>query len=37
MKPGQYPPLEIRLSGGRIIERHVMYGKGAPENPLSDE
>ena len=37
MKPGQYPPLEVRLSDGRVIERHIAYAKGAPENPLSDE
>src|SRR3954464_5190938 len=36
-KPGTYPPLEIRLRDGRSIERHVRFGKGAPENPLSDE
>jgi 2-methylcitrate dehydratase PrpD len=37
LKPGQYPPLEVRLEDGRIIERHVAYAKGAPENPLSDD
>jgi 2-methylcitrate dehydratase PrpD len=34
--PATYPPLEIRLRDGRTIERHVKFGKGAPENPLSD-
>jgi 2-methylcitrate dehydratase PrpD len=37
MKPGQYPPLEIRFKDGRVIERHIPFAKGAPENPLSDE
>ena len=37
MKPGEYPPLEIRFSDGRAIERHVQFAKGAPENPLADE
>jgi 2-methylcitrate dehydratase PrpD len=37
MKPGTYPPLEICLTDGRRIERHVRFAKGAPENPLSDE
>jgi len=37
LKPGQYPPLEVRLADGRIIERHVAFAKGAPENPLSEE
>ncbi|HEX6002523.1 MAG TPA: MmgE/PrpD family protein [Burkholderiales bacterium] len=37
MKPGQYPPLEIRFTDGRAIERHVTFAKGAPENPLTDE
>jgi 2-methylcitrate dehydratase PrpD len=37
MKPGEYPPLEIRFTDGRAIERHVRFGKGAPENPLTDE
>jgi 2-methylcitrate dehydratase PrpD len=37
MKPGQYPPLEIRFRDGRNVEHHVQYAKGAPENPLSDE
>ena len=37
MKPGEYPPLEIRFSDGRAIERHIQFAKGAPENPLSDE
>ena len=36
MKPGEYPPLEIRLTDGRRIERHIAFAKGAPENPLSD-
>ena len=35
--PGTYPPLEVRLKDGRTVERHVKYGKGAPENPLSDD
>jgi 2-methylcitrate dehydratase PrpD len=34
--PGQYPPLEVRLKDGRVIERFVLYAKGAPENPLSE-
>ena len=37
MKPGEYPPLEIRFSDGRTIERHIQFAKGAPENPLSDD
>ncbi|HUP95883.1 MAG TPA: MmgE/PrpD family protein [Burkholderiales bacterium] len=37
MKAGTYPPLEIRFRDGRVIERHIAYAKGAPENPLSDE
>jgi 2-methylcitrate dehydratase PrpD len=37
MKAGTYPPLEIRFRDGRVVERHVAYAKGAPENPLSDE
>jgi len=37
MEAGTYPPLEIRLSDGRSIERHIAFAKGAPENPLSDE
>jgi 2-methylcitrate dehydratase PrpD len=36
MKPGTYPPLEIRFTDGRSIERHIAFAKGAPENPLSD-
>ena len=35
--PNTYPPLEIRFTDGRTIERHVKFGKGAPENPLSDD
>jgi len=37
MKPGEYPPLEIRFTDGRSIERHIPFAKGAPENPLSDD
>ncbi len=37
MRPGEYPPLEIRFADGRIIERHIPFAKGAPENPLSDD
>ena len=37
MKPGTYPPIEIRFTDGRVVERHVAFAKGAPENPLSDE
>lgn len=37
MKPGEYPPLEIRFTDGRTLERHIPFAKGAPENPLSDE
>ena len=37
MKPGEYPPLEIRFTDGRTIERHIPFAKGAPENPLSDD
>lgn len=37
LKAGEYPPLEIRLTGGRSIERHIPFAKGAPENPLSDD
>ena len=37
MKPGTYPPLEIRFTDGRSRERHVKFAKGAPENPLTDE
>ncbi|HUP10154.1 MAG TPA: MmgE/PrpD family protein [Caldimonas sp.] len=33
---GAYPPLELHLKDGRRIERGVAFGKGAPENPLSD-
>jgi 2-methylcitrate dehydratase PrpD len=37
MKPGDYPPLEIRFTDGRTVERHIPFAKGAPENPLSDD
>lgn len=37
MKPGEYPPLEIRFTDGRTLVRHIPFAKGAPENPLSDE
>jgi 2-methylcitrate dehydratase PrpD len=37
MKPGTYPPLELRFKNGETIERHIPYAKGAPENPLSDD
>jgi 2-methylcitrate dehydratase PrpD len=37
MKPGEYPPLEIRFNDGRSVERHIPFAKGAPENPLSDD
>ncbi|MGZ5125850.1 MAG: hypothetical protein ACXWC1_23960, partial [Burkholderiales bacterium] len=37
MKPGTYPPLEIRFKNCGTIERHIPYAKGAPENPLSDD
>ena len=37
MKPGTYPPLEIRFTDGRSREGHVKFAKGAPENPLTDE
>lgn len=37
MKANTYPPLEIRFRDGRVVERHIAYAKGAPENPLSDE
>ena len=36
LKPGEYPPLELVLTDGRRIERHIEFAKGAPENPLSD-
>jgi len=36
IKIGEYPPLEVELADGRRIERHVLYAKGAPQNPLSD-
>ena len=36
LKAGEYPPLELILSDGRRIERHIEFAKGAPENPLSD-
>jgi 2-methylcitrate dehydratase PrpD len=35
IKPGEYPPLEIELADGRRIERHVLYAKGAWQNPMS--
>jgi 2-methylcitrate dehydratase PrpD len=31
-----YPPLELHLKDGRRLERSIAFGKGAPENPLSD-
>ncbi len=34
--PGDYPAIEVVLSDGRRIERHVQFAKGAPQNPLSD-
>lgn len=37
VKPGEYPPLELVLSDGRRIERHIKFAKGAPERPLSDD
>lgn len=37
MKPGEYPPIEVRLTDGRCIERFIPFAKGAPENPLSDD
>jgi 2-methylcitrate dehydratase PrpD len=37
MKPGTYPPLELRFKNRETIERHIPYAKGAPENPLSDD
>ena len=33
---GEYPPLELHLKDGRRVERAIAFGKGAPENPLSD-
>jgi 2-methylcitrate dehydratase PrpD len=36
LKPGEYPPLELVLTDGRRIERHIEFAKGAPENPLSE-
>jgi 2-methylcitrate dehydratase PrpD len=33
---GEYPPLELHLIDGRRFERAIAFGKGAPENPLSD-
>jgi 2-methylcitrate dehydratase PrpD len=35
IKPGEYPPLEVELADGRSIERHVLYAKGAWQNPMS--
>ena len=34
--PGDYPAIEVLLSDGRRIERHVQFAKGAPQNPLTD-
>ena len=34
---GEYPPLELHLKDGRRFERAIAFGKGAPENPLSDD
>jgi 2-methylcitrate dehydratase PrpD len=36
LKVGEYPPVELILTDGRRILRHVKFAKGAPENPLSD-
>jgi 2-methylcitrate dehydratase PrpD len=33
---GDYPPIEVELTDGRRLERHVQFAKGAPQNPLSD-
>jgi 2-methylcitrate dehydratase PrpD len=33
---GDYPPLELHLKDGRRFERAIAFGKGAPENPLTD-
>jgi 2-methylcitrate dehydratase PrpD len=33
---GEYPPLELHLKDGRQFERAIAFGKGAPENPLTD-
>jgi 2-methylcitrate dehydratase PrpD len=33
---GEYPPLELHLKDGRRFERAIAFGKGAPENPLTD-
>jgi 2-methylcitrate dehydratase PrpD len=35
IKPGEYPPLEVELADGRRIERHVLYAKGAWQNPMN--
>jgi hypothetical protein len=35
IKIGEYPPLEVELADGRRIERHVLYAKGAWQNPMS--
>ncbi len=37
VKPGEYPPLELVLSDGRRVERHMKFAKGAPERPLTDD
>jgi 2-methylcitrate dehydratase PrpD len=37
IKVGEYPALEVELADGRRIERHVLFAKGAPQNPLTDE
>jgi 2-methylcitrate dehydratase PrpD len=36
LAPGDYPPLELHLKDGRRFERAIAFGKGAPENPLTD-
>jgi len=36
LKVGEYPPLELRLTDGRRLERQTPFAKGAPENPLSE-
>jgi 2-methylcitrate dehydratase PrpD len=37
IKIGEYPALEVELADGRRIERHVLFPKGAPQNPLTDQ
>lgn len=36
IKIGEYPALEVELADGRRIERHVLFPKGAPQNPLTE-